>query len=73
MAGRRLEIELPEELFAGLEEVARGLKIPDPAQAAVIGLAEWVSRRKSELDDRNPDQKYFVNEALDELMRREKK
>jgi hypothetical protein len=73
MAGRRLEIELPEELFAGLEEVARGLQIPDPAQAAVIGLAEWVSRRKSELDDRNPDQKYFVNEALDELMRREKK
>lgn len=73
MAGRRLEIELPEELFAGLEEVARGLQIPDPAQAAVIGLAEWVSRRKSELDDRNPEQKYFVNEALDELMRREKK
>jgi hypothetical protein len=73
MAGRRLEIELPEELFAGLEEVARGLQIPDPAQAAAIGLAEWVSRRKSELDDRNPDQKYFVNEALDELMRREKK
>ncbi len=72
MAGKRLEIELPDELFAQLEEVARGLQIPDPAEAAVIGLAEWVSRRKSELDDRNPDQKYFVNEALDELMRKEK-
>ena len=70
MAGKRLEIELPDELFAQLEEVARGLQIPDPAEAAVIGLAEWVSRRKSELDDRNPDQKYFVNEALDELMRK---
>ncbi len=73
MAGRRLEIELPDELFAGLEEVARGLQITDPAEAAVIGLAEWVSRRKSELDDRDPDQKYFVNEALDELMHKERK
>ncbi len=73
MAGRKLEIELPDELFAQLEEVARGLQIADPAEAAVIGLAEWVSRRKSELDDRNPDQKYFVNEALDELMHKQRK
>ena len=73
MAGRKLEIELPDELFAQLEEVARGLQIADPAEAAVIGLAEWVSRRKSELDDRDPDQKYFVNEALDELMHKERK
>lgn len=73
MSGRRLQIELPDELFSKLEEVARGLQIPDPAQAAVIGLAEWVSRRKSELDDRDPDQRYFVNQALDDLVHKEPK
>jgi hypothetical protein len=67
MAGRKIQLELPEELFAQLELVARALGIPDPAEAAVIGVAEWVSRRKSELDDRDPAQRYFINEALDEL------
>jgi hypothetical protein len=33
----------------------------------VIGIAEWVSRLKSQLDDRDPEQRYFINEALDEL------
>jgi hypothetical protein len=67
MAGRKIQLQLPEELFAQLELVAGALGIPDPAEAAVIGVAEWVSRRKSELDDRDPAQKYFINEALDEL------
>ncbi len=67
MSGRRIELELPEELFAQLDEVAGALGIPDPAEAALIGIAEWVSRRKSEIDDRDPDQRYFINEALDEL------
>jgi hypothetical protein len=67
MAGKRIELELPDELFAELAQVAGTLGISDPAEAAVIGLAEWVSRRKSEIDDRDPAQRYFVNEALDEL------
>ena len=67
MAGKRIELELPEELFAKLEEVADALGIPNRADAVMIALADWVSRRKSELDDRNPDQRYFINEALDEL------
>jgi hypothetical protein len=67
MAGKRIELELPDELFAELAQVAGALGISDPAEAAVIGLAEWVSRRKSEIDDRDPAQRYFVNEALDEL------
>ncbi|HEY6418940.1 MAG TPA: hypothetical protein VIX59_08055 [Candidatus Binataceae bacterium] len=67
MAGQRIEIELPDELYAQLVEVADALGIGDAREAAVIGLAQWVARRKSELDDRNPDQRYFVNEALDEL------
>lgn len=67
MAGRKIQLELPDELFAQLELVAGALGISDPAEAAVIGVAEWVSRCKSELDDRDPAQRYFINEALDEL------
>jgi hypothetical protein len=67
MAGRKIQLELPEELFAQLELVARDLGIPDPAEAAIIGVAEWVSQRKSVIDDRDPAQRYFINEALDEL------
>jgi hypothetical protein len=67
MAGKRIELDLPEELFAELAQVAGAMGIANPAEAAVIGLAEWVSRRKAELDDRDPSQRYFINEALDEL------
>ena len=67
MAGKRIELELPDELFAQLAEVADALGIPDRAEAAMIALAEWVSRRKAELDNRDPEQRYFINEALDEL------
>jgi len=67
MAGRKILLELPEELYAQLEIVAGALRIPDPAEAAVIGVAEWVSQRKSAMDDRDPAQRYFINEALDEL------
>ena len=72
MAGKKIQLELPEELFAQLELVASALGIPDPEEAAVIGVAEWVSRRKSELDDRDPNEKYVVNEALDELLEKKK-
>jgi hypothetical protein len=67
MAGRKIQLELPEELFAQLEQVARAFGIPDPAEAAVIGVAEWVAAKKSVIDDRDPEQRYFINEALDEL------
>jgi hypothetical protein len=67
MAGRKIQLELPDELFARLEMVASALGIPDPAEAAVIGVADWVSRQKSEQDNRDPRQRYFINEALDEL------
>jgi hypothetical protein len=70
MAAKRLEVELPDELWGDLEYVAEALGFPDVREAAVVGLAEWLARRKSELDDRDPAQKYFVNEALDELEKR---
>ncbi|MGH7865480.1 MAG: hypothetical protein ACREQB_10840 [Candidatus Binataceae bacterium] len=67
MAGKRIELELPDELWAELERVADGLGFPNALEAAMAGLAQWISQRKSELDDRDPAQRYFVNEALDEL------
>ena len=67
MAGRKIVLELPEELFAELEAIAGELGIAAPAEAALIGVAEWVARQKSEIDNRDPGQRYFINEALDEL------
>jgi hypothetical protein len=73
MAGKRIELELPDELWNELERVAGALGIANPVEAAMVGLAEWVSRRKGELDDRDPEQKYFINEALDELASQKKR
>jgi predicted transcriptional regulator len=67
MAGKAITVELPDELWAGLGEVASALGISSPEEAAVIAIAEWTARRKSEMDDRDPEQRYFVNQALDEL------
>ena len=73
MAGKRIELELPDDLWNELERVAEALGIATPVEAAMIGLAEWVSRRKAELDDHDPGQKYFINEALDELASQKKR
>ncbi|HXN87479.1 MAG TPA: hypothetical protein VN867_15505 [Candidatus Binataceae bacterium] len=67
MVARKIVLELPDELFAELEAIAGALGIRSPAEAALIAVAEWVSRQKSELDNRDPGQRYFINEALDEL------
>ena len=67
MAGKAITLELPEELWTILAEVADALGISSAGEAAVIAIAEWTARRKSELDDRDPGQRYFVNQALDEL------
>ncbi len=67
-----MQIDLPDELFGHLMRVAQAMGISSPEEAATIGLAEWVSRRKSELDDRDPKEKYVVNEALDELLEKKK-
>ncbi len=73
MAGRKIELELPDELYEQLGVIAHAIGVPDAAEAAMIAVAEWVSRRKSELDDRDPEQKYFVNDALDQLMQRNRR
>ncbi|MGC2491253.1 hypothetical protein [Candidatus Binatus sp.] len=69
---RKIQIEIPDELFAQLMRVAESLGISNPEEAATVGLAEWVPRRKSDLDDRDPNEKYEVNEALDELLEKKK-
>lgn len=70
MAQRRLELELPDDLFNELCRVSDALGIPNASEAAMLAVADWVSRRKAELDDRDPDQRYFINEALDDLARK---
>jgi len=69
---KRIQIDLPDELFEQLARVAQAMGIANPEEAATIGIADWVSRRKSELDDRDPNEKYVVNEALDELFEKKK-
>lgn len=69
---RKIQIELPDELFAQLMRVAESLGISNPEEAATVGLAEWVSHRKAKLDDQDPNEKYEVNEALDELLEKKK-
>lgn len=70
MAARKIELELPESIYADLERIAEAMGIASLHEAALVGLAEWVERRKSELDDRDPGERYFVNEALDDLIRK---
>jgi hypothetical protein len=69
---KKIQIEVPDELFEQLMRVAETMGISNPEEVATVGLAEWVSRRKSELDDRDPNEKYEVNEALDELLEKKK-
>jgi hypothetical protein len=70
MAVKSITVEVPDELWATLSEVGTALGIPQVEETAVVALAEWAARHKSELDDRDPSQRYFVNEALDELAAR---
>jgi len=72
MAVRRIILDLPDQMGDELARIAKALEIADLDQAALIALADWIARRKSELDDRDPDERYFINEALDQLAARKK-
>lgn len=72
MSTRRIILDLPAELGDQLARIAEAFEIADVNEAALIGLADWIARRQSELDDRDPDQRYFINEALDQLAARKK-
>jgi hypothetical protein len=72
MAEQRIHLELPDELYAQLERVGESMGISNPGEVAIVGLAQWLSLRIAELDDKDPRQKYLVNEALDELLEKQK-
>jgi hypothetical protein len=72
MPTRRFIIEIPEEMGNELERIAEAFEIRDVNEAVLVGLADWIARRKSDLDDRDPAERYFVNEALDQLATRKK-
>lgn len=72
MLTRRIILDLPAELGEQLARIAEAFEIADVNEAALIGLADWIARRQSELDDRDPAQRYFINEALDQLAARKK-
>ncbi len=72
MPTRRIILELPTEMADELVRIAEAFEIRDLSEAALIGLADWIARRKSQLDDRDPAQRYFINEALDQLATRKK-
>jgi hypothetical protein len=67
----KIILDLPDDLGDDLARIADALEIADLSEAALIGLADWIARRKSELDDRDPDRRYFINEALDQLAARD--
>jgi len=72
MPAIKIILDLPDELGDDLARIAEAMEIADLHEAALIGLADWLARRKSELDDRDPDRRYFINEALDQLAARKK-
>jgi hypothetical protein len=72
MSTRRIILDLPAELGDQLARIAEAFEIADVNEAALIGVADWIARRQSELDDRDPAQRYFINEALDQLAARKK-
>jgi hypothetical protein len=71
--GVKIELHLSDEAYADLCKVAADLGLGDVREAALIGVTRWVAARKAERDNRDPAERYFVNEALDELSARQKK
>jgi hypothetical protein len=72
MQTAKIELIIPAELFEQLCRIADASGLRDATEAAMVGLAEWAAARQADLDDRDPAEKYFVNEALDELFARRK-
>ncbi len=73
MAGEKIELVLPPELAAELGRVAAALGIASLEEAARIAIGEWVAQHRDRIDAADPAQKYFVNQALDELIAKPRK
>jgi hypothetical protein len=68
MSTRVIRLELDDNFCREIDEIAARLGIGPLKDALRIAAADWLARRRAEMDDRDPNQRYFVNEALDELM-----
>ena len=68
MGCARVEIELRDQLWGELTRIAQALGLDPLRQAIPDAIAQWVARYREELDNRDPESKYFVNQALDELL-----
>ena len=71
MAGKTITVEIPNEMLTQLAEVADALGVSRIEEAALLAIADWTAQRKADLDDRDPSQKYFVNEELDKVSGRD--
>jgi hypothetical protein len=63
-----VELELPDELWGELTRISQTLGLDPLRQSIPAAIADWVARRREELEDRDPESKYFVNQALDGLI-----
>jgi hypothetical protein len=68
MEERKLELTITAELYQELRRIAEAAGNDNFAEVATAGLAQWIGWRTAELDSRDPAQRYFINEALDELL-----
>ncbi len=64
--------KLDEDTCCELAHVASHLGLGGIEDAMRAAAMEWLARRKAEIDDHDPAQRYFVNEALDELVARKR-
>jgi len=69
----KIELEIAPELYADLQAIALELGASDVVEVMLGAIARWVEVRKAELANRDPSRRYFINEALDELLERQKK
>ena len=70
MSTRVVSLELEASFCQELETLAARLGIGGVEEALRAAAEQWVAGQRAESDDRDPSQRYFVNEALDELMAR---
>ena len=68
MSTRVIRLELDDNVRREIGGIAARLGIGPLEDALRTAAADWLARRKVEMDDRDPDERYSINEALDELM-----
>jgi hypothetical protein len=73
MVEEKIALTLPPELAAELSRVAAALGIGGIQEAARIAIEDWIARHREQADAPDPSGKYFVNEARDELIAKQRK